>query len=56
MLEEFTISSESRFHTLIILTEKIIGASIYSRIWYNKFIRIASRFNDATHSEKIVLV
>jgi len=35
---------------------KIIGASIYSRIWYNKFKRIASRFNDATHSEKIFLV
>jgi len=32
---------------------KIIGASIYSRIWYKKLIRIASRFNDATHSEQM---
>jgi len=32
-----------------------MGASTNSRIWYNKFIRIASRFSDATHIEKNLL-
>ena len=32
---------------------KKVGTSIYSRIWYNKFIRIASRFSDATQIKKI---
>jgi len=57
MLEAFIISSDNRFHTLMILTEKRASTLfyIYSSIWHNKLKRIASSYFNMTNSEKVVL-
>jgi len=40
----------------VLITLMMTHHNEVSRIWYNKFIRIASRFNDDAHREKIFSV
>jgi len=56
MLEAFTISSDSRFHTLMIVTEKKSARAFTLEIdTIIKFKRIYSNYFDIANSEKVVL-
>jgi len=55
MLEVLTISSDSRFHTSMILTKKDFGASMYSRNWHNNLKQCTSSYFDMAYSEQVVL-
>jgi len=53
MRDALIISSNSRFHTLMILTEKKSARAFYSRIWH-KLKRITLSYFDMANSEKDV--
>jgi len=55
MLEAFTISADSRFHTLMILTENKSARASTPKNWYNKCLRISSSYFDIANSKKVVL-
>jgi len=56
MLEAFTISSDSRFHTLMIQTEKKAERASTPELGTSvKFEQITSSYFDKAYSEKVFL-